>query len=296
MDNVLIARLALEWLAAERSASVEDTLTIAEDAKIDQRPEYVELVRRAQFHGEVYTPAKGRTDFEICFAVDRVMRVLAGEIRWSETSAGDRAIWKLRFRDVTHFLRWRDRGGEIHGEEIKKQIDQLTPTPDPTSQEAPYRVSPRVQTTEQLWWYYYDTATLDEKSADAERGVSFRLFTHKNVGNFFRSNLQVAGQVGADSRFIVTSMWMTISNLDALGWFGDNVRAAFVVGDKAMTPTMSGKDLFMGVPFTAPYARPLSIPSRQAFTVQVHLRDMPPRDIPFDMTFYFAGLQTRSLM
>ncbi len=39
-------------------------------------------------------------------AVPRVRQLFAGEVRWSETSPGDKAIWRGRPRDVEHTPQW----------------------------------------------------------------------------------------------------------------------------------------------------------------------------------------------
>lgn len=106
-------------------------------------------------------------------AVPRVRKVFEGEVRWSEASPGDRAIWKGRPRDIE---RAKHRG--------------------PTGIYQSY------------WHVAYDTIVLSVASIP---NWSYRLFGNRNVGNLALSNQQIPGQMGGEDAFVVDQVYASVN-------------------------------------------------------------------------------------
>jgi hypothetical protein len=304
--NTLMARLALEWVSAERSDSAREVLSIASDAaELGRDADAKTIIANAQRQPPP-------TAEELAIASDHVHRVLAGEIRWSEASAGDKAIWKLRFRDVEKYLRWTRKDENIAPSDDPewRPVNEFEPDDVPASARPPIppipqtanvlagtpapppRRGPRlVGVRERLWWNYYDTLTIDENVL-----LHTRLFNNTNIGQFWRTNIMVGGMFPGDTTFVIHGYWATISEMSALGWFADNVMTQIVVGDRPASPQTFGRDLIMGVPLMPPYGRPYIVPVRQSYSVIVDLKERPPSGMRFDMTFHLDGLGTRDLM
>lgn len=302
--NTLLAKLALEWVAAERSAAARQELSIASDALALGRTEDAQKITESA--GKQPPPNAE----ELAIASDHVHRVLAGEVRWSEATPGDKAIWKLRFRDVEKYLRWSRRDENIENDEVEHvPLPVITPPPEPPPRTANVlagtnapdltpgssgyrgRRGPRLEgVRERLYWNYYDTLTIDETAP-----LTTHLFGNTNVGSFWRSNIMVGGQFPGDQTFVINGYWATISDMSAMGWFADNVLAQIIVGSRPASPPTFGRDLFMGVPLMPPYGRPYVVPIRQSYAVRVDLKDKPPAGMAFDMTFHLDGLGTRDI-
>lgn len=305
----LTARLALEWIAAERSAAARHEISVARDAAYDQRAADAVYIAARAMEQPPTTPE------ELAMASERVQLVLAGEVRWSEASPGDRAIWAGRFRDVEKYLRWQRRDENIDApDEEDMRIPEVPPPPPPIPRTANvlggtpapdlstnpnYRANfggprsgPRLHGyRERLWWNYYDTLTIDEHTRERTN-----MFGPVNIGMFHRSNMLVPNQLGSDSTFVVLGMWASISSMKAMSWFADHVRVQFIVGNKPATPYVFGRDLFMGIPFMPPYGRPIIVLVRQAFRVIAEIDPLPvPAGLVFDMTVHLDGVETRSI-
>ncbi len=234
---------------------------------------------------------------EMSVAIDRVIAVVSGDVTWSDASPGDKAVWKSRVSDIPQFARtWRS---PIDDEEKKRREALLTETMVGEFGEpvvaTPRPRGPRIHgVRERLWWTYYDTL---EDIGVSGRALNYtRLFGNANIGNIWLTNLQVAGQLGGDSTFLVCAVWASISQLECLHWAADNILFEFSVGSRRALPPMKMMEAFRGVDLLAPSRRPYVIPVRQDFSCQVGIRRTPPPDLPhFDVTFHFEGLQTRDI-
>lgn len=152
-------------------------------------------------------------------AVPRVRRVFAGEVRWSEASPGDKAVWIGRPRDVAKFL-----------------------------------------TAESAWANFYDTVDL----VPGEEPGARHLFDNTNVGDFSRTNLQIAGMAygcgyGHHVYFDILQMYAITSRPLAPD---DNVVVTMVIGTKVWAMSTLHFAI-LGVPVT------VKIPPRQDFKVIV---------------------------
>lgn len=98
-------------------------------------------------------------------AIPRVRAVFAGEVRWSETGPGDKAIWRGRPRDI------------------------------------------EAATTAEEWFNVYDTISFDERTPVG----THKLFGVENIGNVWRSNLQVPGQILCEHAALVHHMYAEVS-------------------------------------------------------------------------------------
>ncbi len=238
-------------------------------------------------------------------AIDRVIAVVSGQVAWQDTSPGDKAVWKSRVEAVPMFERaWRSKEDPDTTVERTKLLDDILGTPEATP---PYRGGPHDALTqlrpdaprgprlhgirERLWWTFYDT--LRDVGSEPQ---SYRLFGNRNIGDIFLTNLQVAGQLAGDQTFVVCSVYVTISSLEALHWAADNLLFQFTIGVRPMLPALYMRDMFRGVDLLSAGRRPLIIPVRQNFDVRVERRRDPPSDLPpFDITYHIEGLQTRDV-
>jgi hypothetical protein len=283
--NPLFAQLALAWLRAERVAHPEEW-------PVDGRP----------------------TKDDITVAVDRVYQVLSGEVKRSEASAGDLAIWKSRVNEVPLFIKaWRKDGrptptsqdggvsnndellalARLPSGELLDPMNQTTPAPRRRQGQGPQLQGYR----ERTWWNFYDTWEDIGGNGPDSKQRSMRLFGNRNIGQQFLTNLQVSGQMPGDQTFIIFGVHVSISSVEALAWAADNVGCQLVIGSRQALPFMHVRDLFQGVELVTPKARPLVIPVRQSFQVQVDLRrEVPPDLEPFDLTYHMEGLLTRDVV
>jgi len=307
--NPTIARIALDWFTAERKALATEIRSIARDAKIDGR-----LAESEKIELEADAGGGAPTPDELMIATDRVYQVLRGEVRWSEASPGDRAVWRGRMRDIEKFESWWRQ--TIHDDDaaMVSPIDEAELPPVPRRrqdrsqlQNYPTRAgrqggvyegdavqqwpvpqrSPRLRGyRERRWWNFYDTARFEP---ERPWHASEWLFGNKNVGDRFLTNLDVAGQFGHDTSFVILAFYVDISDLDALRWVASNTMFQFFIGARPETPCMFVRDLFMGIPLR----RPLIIPPRQNFSCRLDYKERPPADLgPFDLVFHVDGLLT----
>jgi hypothetical protein len=268
----MIAKLALVWLHAEHT-------DVARDAELSREPGATVAAKalRADVEKRVWTPD------ELAEATDRVLEVIRGDVRWRDTTPGDRAVWKGRMRNVETFGRRLGVSGATPPPGALADLDEPTPPPP---RDRMSRGGPRLYGYRQrLWWNYYDTVEVNPRLAWA------RMFDNNNVGNIFLSNMQLAGQLAGD--FVMAAWYVSIDRFDALEWAASNVCCEVVVGDKPMSPRMFVRDLFMTVVPT----RPVIVPVRQNFSVTMNARtDRWPEDLdPFEVTFHIEGLQTRDV-
>jgi hypothetical protein len=271
--NPLFAQLALDWLQAEVAHNPAEW----KDRLLD----------------------KGA----MSVAVDRVYQVLAGEVKWSEASPGDKAIWKSRVEDVPLFLRTWHRNGRAVPIATNEAMDDLLalarlpgepgdglPPPEAFENPGSYR--------ERTWWNYYDTwESVGVVTQTRPSKHTAKLFDNTNVGQRFLTNLQTGHQFPHDDTFVMLCVYATVSTIEALHWGASRIRVEFLIGDRQCLPDLFLRDLFRGVELVTPTKRPLIIPVRQRFGATVHLKESPPNDHPpFDLTFHFEGLRTRQIV
>lgn len=279
LDNPLIARLALDWLRAEHLARV---------AK-----------------GEAADTFVADPD-ELSVASDRVYQICSGEVRWSDCGPGDKAVWRGRLRDVEKFEQlWRsDPTPQRNLQELTADAERrrnnpnLLPNyPGPGDRNQPFNVggdfaADRPRTGPQLhgyrqrnWHNWFDTVTVDRQV-----NTYYRLFGNENVGNPWKTSLQVAGQLGSDSTGVILSWYASITTMNALRWAADNVQAQMVIGDRPQGAPTFFRDLFVGIALL----RPWIIPIRQNVSMQITCRKIEEVATlePFEMTFHLDGLLT----
>lgn len=308
--NPTIARMALHWLRAEHQSQ------LAKDGVPD------DVAERDMLHVYAEDRLRGAAkDEEIVIAADRVYQVMSGEVRWSECSPGDRAIWKGQFRDIGKFEQlWReDPAVERAVANFERQAEEQRRAeadpayrpnyPGPEGRQGPLPqgagtyegdnvTPPRGQGQRRLlqggrsrqWMNIYDTIKLSRDHA-LRHGMFFGAGAEQRIGNTWLTNLQVPGYFASDQTFVGLAYYVSLSSLDALRFAADNIHCAIWIGDKPQHGgPMFVRDLFMGV---VP-KRPLIIQVRQLFRVEVELRRPVPDDIePFELAFHVDGLATR---
>ncbi len=119
-------------------------------------------------------------------AIPRVMAVLGGEVRWSEASPGDKAIWVGRPRNIALFHERAD---------WTNFWDTICIGPGEMGL-APWRLSDPLGRTASGWVRMFGTAS-----------GWVRMFGNYNVGNWWLCNMQVAGQLPCDQFFHVEQMY-----------------------------------------------------------------------------------------
>lgn len=284
--NDLIAKLALEWLRAEKLA-VEGT----DDAD---------------------TLAKNHD--AIAIATDRVYRILAGEMKWSETGAGDKAIWRGRFRDVERFeAAWKVKDDQAAHDEAPQPVRPTPsrpgyvpnyPSPLPTFNPPSSTVRARrdieraqhrlaADRTERRWWNWYDTLQFGAHHGRAFIQASQRMFNNTNYGNWTLCNLEIPGQLAPDNEARMHGCYVSSTSLEGLLLFSQ-ARFHISVGEHPATPPMFVRDLVMGVVFRVP----IKIPRRQnmhvTFETQPSVIDRAYELEPFDLTFHIDGIKIMS--
>jgi hypothetical protein len=309
--NPTITKLALQWLTAERKATAEFGEMVASDAEFDQRAGDAARARDAA-NG---TPASSD---EMAIAVDRVYHVLRGEVRWSETSPGDKAVWRGRIHDAERFeSAWRgmladlDEPIDAPGPIVENQPPQfpnmlnyptaggrqagvyeedgvVVPRPPPVRTGGPRLVGYRTR----RWWNYYDTVTFRASGPPTPR----RLFERENIGNPFLCNMQVPGMIGEpDAMFAALAFYVHATDMDGLRWAADHVQFTFGMGDMPQTPPMFVRDLFVGIQLR----RPITVPIRQHFWATCDWNDRHDHRIAlreleeFQISFHIDGMITR---
>lgn len=122
----------------------------------------------------------------LAIAVPRVMKVFEGEVRWSETSPGDKAIWKGRPRDIELFERREGRTRVIGHNDWLNIYDTIEMGPD-------------------------DEPVRHPGMRGQRHHRSVRMFGNVNIGNGELTNMQVAGQLGHDTKFEVHQAYAVVN-------------------------------------------------------------------------------------
>ena len=122
---------------------------------------------------------------KLALAVPRVKAVFAGEIRWSDASPGDRAVWVGRSRNPLH-TRTHD-GEYVHYWE--NLWDTLRIGPGATDHQGHFRPQ----------W----------SECDKPDGTC-RMFGNYNIGAWYLCNLQCAGQLVGDHSMDIEQMYATV--------------------------------------------------------------------------------------
>lgn len=186
-------------------------------------PSHIHRMARLWYRMESESPTSGLPPASkmqcsdiLAIAVPRVEAVLLGEVRWSEASPGDRAIWVGRARNV---------------EEVVRDLG--------------------VASKETMWENVWDTVVI----GSGARGVvgvpvptgTRRIFGNENVGNWRLSNLQCPGQLVARANWEVAQIY---AECDRSPDRGEALRATLIIGNKiATSATLS--DLLFGHPVGA---------------------------------------------
>lgn len=153
----------------------------------------------------------------------RVKDILDGEVRRSECSKGDLAIWHGRYR-VPAMPEWfRERAEAQAAERLAGHTRRGGPRPVPPLKD------------------YHLFGTYDCLEVDAECSERTYLFANRNIGHAFKSNLQVAGILAPYGEAVVTG-WhaSTEADSDLVGVLEDvfdRAMASLVVGDRELSRT-----------------------------------------------------------
>lgn len=258
MSDALIVRLALEWLGAERKA------------RGDTRP-------------------ISKMDDEYAIAADRVYQVLAGDVRWSDASPGDKHIWRSRFRDVERFDRWWRAGllasntpSSVEDPDEDDRYNQTTPKPRRGERKPSAVKQSRVR---REYTNLFDTAIFGREPY--HRAFTINMFTNANVGTFRLSNMQTAGVLHGDQEFYLDTVYCVPNNMGRFMTICDVVFATLAIGNRQMW-RLHLRELFSGIPVRQ------TIPPAQTFGVQLELAPFAVPDdfkIPaFECSVHLEGV------
>jgi hypothetical protein len=309
----LIAKLALEWIAAERGAARE----------------------RAEKHGEPEPDPIPKKD-EIAIAADRVYQVMSGEVRYSECGPGDRAIWKGRFRELATFERlWRNddhkyragdedrtsenpRRGPPAGSRNRNDQSVSPNYPGPAGRmtygdyvtgiyegdqpQVPYTQAPTVGSygggrrgprvagyRERLHQIVFDTLGPDELQ---ESTTWWTMFGNRHIGRPFMTNMQIGGMFWSDMTGVILALWIWTTTLESIHHVANDYQFTLTVGDKPVLSGVHGRELFQGLVLR----RPIIVPVRQHFSVDVARRNLMPAGMePFELVVCLDLLLTRDV-
>ena len=232
-------------------------------------------------------------------ARERVAKVFAGEVRWSEASPGDRAVWIGRPR-VTALVndKWKaaDYVDDGTGREAMAPLARVVTPPGQISGESPPRVrGPRLMGyRERIYWNFYDTVRVGEKpfpfpNTRSPRG-SVRAFSNANVGEIRKCNLQIGFQFPQHAWFVVLNFYaVPLAPIEAVPW--TTVTGRLEVGTKLASPILPLRELAQG---TLHLNRPYIIPVRQTYGAVIEW-DLSEFDQPFDLVLHLEGLLTEDV-
>lgn len=214
-------------------------------------------------------------------ARDRCIAICSGEVRYSETGAGDRQVWHGRPRsrlwdDMPVYM---DSAGKMHkargdAELANSDIEQAMRKRsgkevsagslgsfDPVDIDWSELRRPGGGVREFAWVNVYDTI---EFVGD---GNIETFFGNQNIGNVFLTNMQVAGQFSGNSRFIADTFYVVPKKVAGdleIPW--DDAVVEMYIGARCCAGPMILADAFVG------YTAELQIPSRSNFGARIYLR------------------------
>ena len=275
--NPLVAKLALAWVAAERADAGRRGEPMPEIPKQD----------------------------ELAIAADRVYAVMSGEVPWSQCSAGDRAIWRGRFRDLHLFEQlWNDddrawllREAQVEGPTRGKRGPRAPRAPGASGQGAlrpnypspqypggpPANAQPllgpmgifggdqaqaaRPRDRERV--EHRDAVFYDTITAgqiiDWTHG-SWRLFGNPHIGHPHLCNLQLGGIIAdRDQTAHILGIWIWPTTTEGLLHVANRWRFTVDIGATPVFGPIHARELFQGYAFQ----RPLLVESRQNFSVKI---------------------------
>lgn len=211
------------------------------------------LTAEATVNPAIKTMAMGD---RLALAVPRVKAVFAGEVRWSEASPGDRAVWVGRSR----YTSMRESMDENYQYYWENQWDTARLGPGVTD-----------QTIHHQW-----------ADHDQDHGCVY-MFGCRNIGYWHLCNQQTGGQLVGDHSMEIVQMYATVDRgLDA----GELVTAELIIGHKIVSQATLA-DLVIGHPVGQ------HLPSRQGYSVRLAW-DRITR--PITVVVHLEGPSQRALM
>lgn len=253
---------------AKTSADVTRQILSSPDPMIELMAERWHDEERAAGNGRA--PWSLLTDEERDAARKRTALVLDGEVKWSETGAGDRAIWSGG--------RQRSRHAWARAKVALEEIAKRRTTP------------PSRDVVDVLWGHLYDTLNVNANTYDG------RLFQSANIGNTRLTNLYVGGMMPASIDFFAADFYITLrgthgeaARAEAMN-FIDNSTARLMVGEKSQSPEIPLRDLLDRRPIDC------LIRERSSYLVDVRCFSRPTlSETSFDVVFHLDGGLCRSL-
>lgn len=241
-------------------------------------------------------------------ARDRCIMICQGEVRYSECSVGDQAVWHGRPRsrlwdDLPQYM---DANGVMHkrredAEQATNDIEEAMRKRNERDREVSAgslgtydpmdvhwsAVRARGQGVREFSWVnVYDT--VDFSGADADV-MTITAFGNKNIGDPFMTNMQVAGMFIYDSLFIgdtfyvVPKMSGALPGSSVVPW--DNAIVELTIGTRPYA-SMLLADAFVG------HTASFRIPQRQCFSARIHLRRPCPG---LRVRFHLEGILERDI-
>lgn len=201
----------------------------------------------------VWQKLRHATDADrLAIAMPRVLAVVAGEVKWSEASPGDREIWKGRARNVD--------AARANVDRYLNQYDSLLILPEggrPDLRQAHrYHWSPLVAPSSQ------------------------RIFGNSNVGNYHVCSLQVAGMLGFDSDVHIAQVYAVASRQLVAE---DIVHATMNIGCRQVRGGPL-REWIAGMPGGAD----CRVPPRQNFDMRIDVSRVAE---PLELTFHVEGTE-----
>jgi hypothetical protein len=168
--------------------------------------------------GNGRNPWSNLSEDERTGARKRAELVLDGEVKWSETGPGDRAIWEGRSGSRRAVMR------------AKVALSRHARRSDG-------------ERSDLIWYNWYDTLRI-EPGRQHTCPSSVRLFGNANVGNYRDTNLQCAGTLSfGDCAAFVADLYVTCridQEPEAAHEMLQAARIMLIVGEKYVTPWTSG--------------------------------------------------------
>ena len=208
----------------------------------------------------------------------RAAKVMAGEVKWSETGPGDRAIWVGR--ESASGRAGRRAMAALHREAL--------------------RLGRQCRWTQCLPWRAYDTLSLEPHK---QIHHYTRLFGNYNIGNYFLTNLQIPGQVAfGDNCFFIDEAYVTYrydgAHSDELRRVIDSAVVSVIIGEQFAAPHLHAGDICVGFhTWSERHGIGKLVRPRQNLSVRIDFYgDTRPVIHPIDIVVHLDGAVTRDLV
>ncbi len=232
-----------------------------------------ERLHNSALDAEMRDPTQSGDGFmaHLSVARDRAIAVVSGEVKWSEASPADRAVWSSRARMPAMVL--------LNEEREREEVERAAPIH--------MRGKVRKDDRSQIYWNYWDTLVFDDRLQRTTR-----MFGWQHIGDTRRTNMQVQNMLASGNSFRALNFYARIqwpAPDDAMPW---NAVFTFMV---SQSPWAQGKlrDLLVGIPCD------VIIPPRAEFSVVAEsydaLQRLGVRAPALEIEIHLEGVLSRSI-